>query len=239
MNVWLFGDSYSATDLYTDKRIVTLDMPYEEHWPIKLSQSHYVKNFSASGSGPDYQIKLLKEEMAKVGPKQTKQIKVIFFVSHSCRKDFTFWHYPGDAAFSSVMAQDGEGLSEEDSRMDQYAQHKNFVRDFFKYYEDKHDSFFQNLLELKQYADLFDSMLVVPIFETLSNHILYKRFGNILQQTDKFSMAKGQPLFDALGGEDNHWYPNHSRPEMHKYIFTNLNQWLHNKTHIFNTNNLG
>jgi hypothetical protein len=26
---------------------------------------------------------------------------------------------------------------------------------------------------------------------------------------------------------------------MHNHIFTNLNQWLHNKTHIFDTNNLG
>ena len=231
MKVWIFGDSFGAADTFGDEH-------HKTSWPNRLCKNHDVKNFAVSGSGPDYQLELLFEQINKTNTNELKDTHVIFLMSHTCRKNFNFYTAPEDQCFTNLIAQDRPGdWPEYANKIKKYDEYKDFIKKFYKHY--KIDDFINNVVLLKEYAQFFHSLLVIPVFESVKDHQLYKKFGYMISNNDNFFLCNGKPLLDAVNGDKNKEQPNHTTPEVHRQIFDQLNSWLENKNSIFNTDNLG
>jgi hypothetical protein len=221
--VWIFGDSYAA------------DVSDESYaWPRRLSLKYNVENFAISGTGPEYILKLFRNELdsPSLNPKDLNDINLIFFLSHDSRKDFKFLKDPSDQCCMLHIA--SETKFEQDwasRRVKEYTKEKNFITHFYRdYYLHNNLCDFDHLKYvgiLKEFSRFFKKTLVVPVFDPPHHGILHQKFDTTVEDYGNFSYAKGPALF-FVENEVNGEMPNHLCIENHNRMFDQLKNWIDN-----------
>jgi len=242
--VWIFGDSYAILEKFLNPDLIwndtTCDLSYT--WPRRLAEKYDVTNLAHSGTGIWWSIDQLKKQVKGLSSlpsklfksQQQKDIIVIFFASeYVFRPHFTFFDDPMDSA-----------LMKEFTRRDRkwkgsfYKQYVDFIKNFYEYNcEHQEIDDHQNInyvsyyTFLRQLSNKFNKMLVVPIFSSP-----HKLFGKI-ENTDKFMIAEGQPLWNHDEKNVNTYHPNHMRQENHDIVYNMMVDWIENNA-VFDTKKL-
>jgi len=159
--VWIFGDSYSDKEYYYDHTSIP--------WTHEIEKYYDVSNFSKIGSSPDYEIKLLLNEINKYDSDELKSISVIFFISGIYRFNFKFFDIKDHALTVNFYDTGNEEV------FLRYNEYKGFLKDFFKYYVFNSSYNDTELLKivgmLKLLSNKFKKVLVWPIFDRLPLHV--------------------------------------------------------------------
>ena len=216
--IWIFGDSYA------------MDAEVDYSWPTRLSKTHNVKNFAEGGTGPDWSVNLLKDEIKNTPIEDLKDITLIFFVSHYSRKHFNFQQQASDQCFMAHYAAGStSGFSQ---RMkDYYKPFKKFIHQTYKYDSLLHDNegnfTLQHILLIKELSRFFKQTLIVPVFTPIKDTILGQKFSATILDTDNCTIADSciwEPEKDI-----NLLEPNHHCRENHAIIYNMMYDWIEKK----------
>lgn len=208
--LWIFGDSYADPNY-----------PQSDHaWPKLLQKNFKVTNFAARGTGPDFSLKILKEQIAKTRNIGFKKINVIFLVSDIRRYNFSFFN-PKDQVFDFVTSRLGQKVPFLVELETKYEKYRTFYNNFERYYI-AHSSYIDTELEkiisyLYMQQKYFDKMLVWPVFQEVSKNLIpkNKRF-HIPSKTLLEITYKGN---EVLGTDTR---PNHLDEEQHSCFYDEI-----------------
>lgn len=223
--VWIFGDSYSSAE-FKDPTA----------WPHKLAERYDINNFSISGTGPEYMIKLFKEQLnaPDLNINELKDINLIFFLSHDSRKDFSFLTNPSHQCITRHVDQ----FSRPEYK--HYKKQKPFLEKFYiEYYDYNRLDDFDHLKYvgiIKEFSRFFKKVLIIPVFDRRTISILYNKFNSTIEDHRNCTYARGPILFD-IEEEINTNAPNHYGPENHILMYEQLVNWIDNNI-PFDSNNL-
>lgn len=215
--VWIFGDSFAQ------------EHPECEHsWPMLLKKEYTVKNVAMGGSGPDYQISLLLNEIKKY---DTTNVDIIFFVSETSRFNFNFLKTPRHQYLIKHLSTDSTLFTKDTTT---YRKYKKFIKAFFQNYV-LHSTYNDTeivkiILLLRELGSKFNNMLIVSTFDDLDNclinidntknvHIVKNKFKDV--ETDRYMSSA-----------------NHLSKEVHKHVYEKITYWLSTKEKIIFKNKL-
>lgn len=210
--VWIFGDSYADPKYFGN----------EYSWPKCIEKLHNVKNFAHAGSGPDYQLSLFLSQF-NAAKTDLKTVSVIFYISAVHRINFKFIRPFMQAAPYRIISKGDNRFFDEISKSN-----KTFIDKFFKEYI-FHSTFMDTETDklvclLKEYSNLFEKMLVFPVFDQPTMHI---------SNTRTFQLV-GQLLYEVERIPDpiNETRDNHLSPPNHLVMTEQLLNWINNETPI-------
>lgn len=233
--VWIFGDSF-ATSIWNS------DVPYI--WPRRLAEKYNVTNFAYFGTSIWWSMCKFKKKLKHLNPVNGSAINVIFYASeYLYRPQFTFLEDPLDSALfkrfipgNETMTLEGEELIKEKKSF--YKKYIDFIKNFYEYSSERQDivdsqsiNYLSYYTLLKEMSNKFNKILVIPCFD--SPHELFGKIEN----TDKFMIAEGYPLFMYDKNHVDTTYPNHMRKENHDITFNMLVDWIENNA-VFDTRKL-
>lgn len=228
--IWIFGDSYSARWFQNE---------YEYTWPRKLEKKYHVENFSFSGTGPEYQLNLLKNQVIKLkNANELKNINLIFFMSGNERINFTFLDDIMDQNFMVRICADRPNLYNDPKVFQKYLHYKryrNFITYFFRYYffnKDNEIDILKTLSFVKDISNIFKKVLLIPVFDDLKNKNIFPFYNYMLQNDTRitnFYIAAGQPINMIDKNMDE---PNHIEAENHSIMVDMFVDWIENNVNL-------
>jgi hypothetical protein len=220
--VWIFGDSYSDSVNYIQNDYPT--------WPIELAKKYDVKNFSLQGTGPDWSLSLLNENMKSQGLGNLKDVTVIFLVSNPFRFNFSFYDPPGNQVLLPFIGKYSDIGEYHKTEIKKYSKYFKFYKDFLKYYAYEETWVGTAVVKitgsLKLYEHFFKKILVWPVFDM-------PKFLTV-PQTGKFYYVN-KKLYDIeskkykIGADPR---SNHLSKENHVVMLEQLSNWIEYNTPI-------
>jgi hypothetical protein len=220
--VWIFGDSYGDLT-YTQRDPLT--------WPGELNKKYDVSNFSMTGTGPDWSLSLLNENMKSQGLDNLKDVTLIFLISSAFRFNFSFYETPKHQRLFSIFdnVYNLKDTLRYKKELVKYSSYRKFCREFLKYYADEQNYCSTKLMKitgtLKLYEPFFEKIMVWPIFDDTDTPI---------SQTDKFYYVdKKLSLLEynnKFQGKDSR--SNHLSKENHVVMLEQLLNWIEYNTPI-------
>jgi hypothetical protein len=216
-NVWIFGDSY-ADKMYNNACI--------ENWPKLLEKNYNVKNFAIAGSGPEYSINTLYNEVEKIGADDAKKITIIFFISEVSRYNFSFLytHEQCLIKFASLDKLDKQHKHISSSRSLKDKTKISFIKDFFRdYHLNQPDEiqYLKILGTLKILSNRFEKVLCIPCFSQIPDYVS--------TNTDNFYLFSHIPFYmiddeNFNFGQDPR--SNHLANAKHPVFYEQLKNWI-------------
>ena len=215
--VCIFGDSFS-------------DPTYMENntysWPTELAKIYDVNNFSIRGTGPEWSLDRLLEQIELAGVDKIKDVNLIFLISNPLRFDFKFYQHPRDqVAFEylsgQIKSKVGDGL------ILPYLNHGKFIKNFSKYYLgeriDLHvgKEMIKYVGALKLAAKLFKKTLAWTIFHKITiDNCSSENFTLV----DELPLLQIEPGFPCAFGSDTR--ANHLSEDNHVVMLEQLSNWI-------------
>jgi len=206
--VWIFGDSYAQ-----------LEKTHRPSWPLYFENDpkYDVTNFALGGTGPNYSLNLLKEQLQK----NTEDVTVIFFISAIWRLDLKFL----EKGHQHILVHLDDELHDK-----KYKRYKAGIRFFLDHYV-MEDSFRNVELDkvigiLKLYSEYFENMLVWPVFHETDTNI---------SNTNKFTLNKEMLFKVEPSPKDMKRYDkrvNHLSTHNHDKLYKQLCNFVDNGTSI-------
>ena len=214
--IWIYGDSFSDPN-YQNEYLETVDL---NSWPNRLAQRYDVRNRSIEGSGPDYALKRLLDDIDVTPVEDLKNITMIFLQSdvhrfnlHGIYKD----NDPKQQVYAKHIAS---------------GEHKHPSKMFMK-------SLFQHLAvqgwhgreQLKFYSTInsiahnFDRVAYITVggFHPVYSPII-KPVDNLNFVPSNFMASSLKEPEATMALPDPR--PNHFSPRCHDYILEHITQWL-------------
>lgn len=102
--LWIFGDSFSDAN-YTNSH---LPVPDPLSWPNQLANKYSVINHSLQGTGPDYALEKLLQQMETTPVEQRADTSVLFFQSEVYRFNLKQFYTHDSQQVSSTKIAAGE-----------------------------------------------------------------------------------------------------------------------------------
>lgn len=215
--VWIFGDSYAdqdykVTDMYTA-------------WPEKLHENYEVYNFAKAGSGPDYSVQQLVKQLKKTSIDKLQTVSVIFLISDINRFNMKFFNNAGDQHLSTYLIYEDIKTPFRD-QVTKYSPYKKFMRQFLELYIFNSSYLETELIKtislLKCYSELFEKMLIWPVFQEMSNSYITSTKNCII-------MPKSLYLLEGVKEGGNEKYRNnHLTEPNHMVMIEQLVNWIDN-----------
>jgi hypothetical protein len=209
--IWIFGDSYSDEEYKTENQI---------SWPIELRKKYSVTNFSKCGTGPDWSLNLLYNEINKNN--NLSDVSLIFFISSIYRFDFSFYDRPDDQVLYQFLTWPGYKISKKTIR--KYLMYQNFCKSFFLFFAENKNfdqtSMIKIIGSLKLFENCFEKILIWPIFDELNLSVAdNKKFYIIKQMLSKIE----DNVFPEFGKDLR---ANHLSEDNHKIMLDLLSNWI-------------
>ena len=219
-NVWIFGDSYA------DKYFNTANI---ENWPMLLEKNYNVKNFAIAGSGPEYSINILYDEVEKLDTDDAKKITVIFFISDVSRYNFSFLKAREQCLIKFASLDNLDKLNNlrkyvRNNRCLKDKKQISFIKDFFRdYHLNQPDEiqYLKILGTLKILSNRFEKILCIPCFSQIPDYVS--------TNTDNFYLFSHTPFYmidyeNFNFGQDPR--SNHLANAKHPVFYEQLKNWI-------------
>jgi hypothetical protein len=220
--LWIFGDSYAASTYHPDSSIGEIT------WVKELEKNYDVSNFALSGSGPDYSLNNLINEIAKYKKYELRDIIVIFIIPEIYRINFDFLK-PHDQIVSIAMHnlslnQNGKDL------IKPYLKYETFIKDVFKHYvlsSSYMDTELTKMLGwLQLHSHMFKKMLIWPTNDKASEWINLSSPNVLFIDTPIFEIEDDHADF----GYDSRY--NHLTQVNHYTMLDQISSWIDHNTPI-------
>jgi hypothetical protein len=214
--LWIFGDSYADRNYWRD------DGSFDISWVRELEKHYDVSNFATSGSGPDFAMKQLIDNINYNGADNLSDIIVIFVIPEISRINFSFLP-PNHQLVPLGML--NPNLNDKGLELIRpYKKYENFIKDVFKYYITTSTYLDTELAKIVGWvflqSHLFKKMLVWPTDEKMP---AVKQIAS-----DNF-LYIDTPIVEIE--DDNHGYGydsrlNHLSQANHHIMLEQLIQWI-------------
>jgi len=216
--VWIFGDSYAQL------------FPDPATWPAIIHTTYNTENYAQSGSGPEYQEKILLEKIVSIPRTQLLDTNLIFLISGYSRYNFRFLK-PGDQVLPKEILF-GDDKKQQKKFASSHPQFYKFLHNFFREYvfynkKEMYDVV-KTCLFLKELSSHFKKVLVIPIFDDPYMNPMAVQLRFKINDTENFQLAKNGILFTS----ENHRHfslNNHMTHEQHSVFADQIINWVEQK----------
>lgn len=215
--VWIFGDSYAAR--YDEGKDL------ENSWPYMIAKKYNVINEALPGSSIFLALKKINNLINH--NTNTQDDILIFYMSNRDRIDFSFLERDEDACMMHNVVNDNSDQKWIKKYLRRYKRYSTFIKNFYQYYVFNNEkalemSMLGHYVLLKELSKRFKKVLVVPVFQLP----YIKDF--TIDDTEKFSIAKGNALWFHDEKNIDTDQVNHMRVENHKIIYDMTVDWIEN-----------
>lgn len=216
----IFGDSYADPN-----------WPQDWTW-TKTIKSHFdnVENYAFKGTGPDWSLNQFYHQDKKIPFDKKSQTNILFLLSAETRFNFSFYNNPAHQSIGVTKTRNE--VQKEVIQENGYAKFQKFYKQFMRYYvygsSFKNTEVFKIISYLYMHANMYNKVLVVPVFFKFSNYELQK-----IPSNKKFHVVT-TPLYDLQlskpMGKDK--LPNHWIEHNHYEFSKTITDWFINETPI-------
>ena len=219
--VWIFGDSFSDQGNIGSAQF---------SWPTELNKHYDVENFSLRGTGPQWSLCRLFEQIKKV--ECTRDINLIFFVSNPLRFNFKFYQDPVDQVAFDYLTYGATNQASE-RLIKPYLHFIKFIKNFNRWYlEDDLQSFtdketLKYIGVLKLHEKLFKKILVWPVFDAVEIDVDASE--NFSLVNTPIAAIDPDPQLSQFGGDTR---ANHLSEYNHLIMIKELSNWIDHRYHI-------
>lgn len=220
--IWIYGDSFSDPN-YQNQYLETVDL---NSWPNRLAQRYDIRNRSIEGSGPDYALKQLLNDIDTTPLEDLKNTTLIFLQSDVHRFNL-LGVYENDDPKQQVYAKNiATGEHKHWSKM--------FMKSMFQHYAVQG---WHGREQLKFYSTInsiahnFDRVAYITVG---GFHPVYSP---IINPVDNLTFVPSNLMASSLKEPEatNHLpdpRPNHFSPRCHDYILEHITEYIDGKTKL-------
>lgn len=214
--VWIFGDSFSDPN-YRNRYLLG---PDPSSWPNKLAKRYNVQNRSIEGSGPDYALKLLLNDINTTPLKVLKSVQLIFLQSDVHRFNFVGIYKDDDPKQQVYAKTIASGIHKN--------QNATFIKNMFRHYAVDE---WEGREQLKFYSTInsiahnFKQVAYITVggFHPIYLPIIKPVENLTLVPSNLMSASMSEP---ETTNELPDPRPNHFSSRTHDYIFNHLCDWI-------------